>query len=254
MDLLDKTSAERAIMFEVFAIMGAGIVGVSHHYWWVGLPDVWVPLGTTFSTLEFVPLLFILHQSLEEYGTLQAQTEAFPYTLPLLFIVGSSLWNFVGGGVLGFFINIPVINYFEHGTYLTVAHAHTATFGAFGLLALGLGTYILRVVTPEAAWEPAWFRATFWLTNVGLVVMTVASLLPLGFSQLRAVYAEGYDAARSPAFYERPRNRRLLWARSLGDAPMLLGATAFTLGAIRHLLAARGEVETPPDGDPSIHS
>ncbi|WP_394345817.1 nitric-oxide reductase large subunit [Halegenticoccus tardaugens] len=253
MDLLDKTSAEQAIMFEVFAIMGAGIVGVSHHYWWVGLPDFWVPLGTTFSTLEFVPLMFILHQSLEEYQTLQAQTEAFPYTLPLLFILGSSLWNFVGGGVLGFFINIPVINYFEHGTYLTVAHAHTATFGAFGLLALGLGTYILRVVTPEAAWEPGWFRATFWLTNIGLIVMTVASLLPLGFSQLRAVYAEGYDAARSPEFYERPRNKRLLWARSLGDTPMILGATAFTLGAVKHLLAARNEVEKHPENALPIH-
>ncbi|MFC6837806.1 nitric-oxide reductase large subunit [Halomarina ordinaria] len=254
MDLLDKTSAEQAIMFEVFAIMGAGIVGVSHHYWWVGLPDFWVPLGTTFSTLEFVPLMFILHQSLEEYQTLQAQTEAFPYTLPLLFILGSSLWNFVGGGVLGFFINIPAINYFEHGTYLTVAHAHTATFGAFGLLALGLGTYILRVVTPEAAWEPGWFRATFWLTNIGLIVMTVASLLPLGFSQLRAVYAEGYDAARSPEFYERPRNKRLLWARSLGDTPMILGAAAFTLGAVKHLLAARKEAGKRPENELSIHS
>lgn len=165
---------------------------------------------------------------------------------PLLFILGSSFWNFVGGGVLGFFINIPVINYFEHGTYLTVAHAHAATFGTFGLLALGLCTHILRVVSPEVAWEPGWFQATFWLTNIGLVVMTVASLLPLGFSQLRTVYAEGYDAARSLEFYERPRNKRLLWARSLGDVPMILGATTFALGAIRHLLAARNDAEKLP--------
>ncbi|ELY56100.1 Nitric-oxide reductase [Natronococcus amylolyticus DSM 10524] len=244
MELLDKGDAEKAILFEVFAIMGAGIVGVSHHYWWVGLPDIWVPIGTTFSTLEFVPLLFILYQSFGEYSALKAQGESFPYTLPLLFIIGSSVWNFVGGGVLGFFINLPVINYYEHGTYLTVAHGHAATFGAFGLLALGLGTYVMRVVTPEAAWEPAWFRGAFWLTNVGLAVMTIASLLPLGFLQLQTSYQDGYAAARSLEFYEQDHIQTLLWARTLGDTPMILGALAFTVGAVRHLLAARREHRT----------
>ncbi len=221
--------------------MGAGIVGVSHHYWWVGLPDVWVPLGTTFSTLEFVPLVFVLYRSLGEYRSLRAQGEDFPYTIPFLFIIASSVWNFVGGGVLGFFINLPVINYYEHGTYLTVAHAHASMFGAFGLLALGLGTYILRVVTPEDAWDPAWFRGAFWLTNIGLAIMTFASLLPVGFAQLKVSYSEGYAVARSLEFYERPRIQALLWARTLGDTPMILGALAFTVGAVKHVYAARGD-------------
>ncbi|WP_425600916.1 nitric-oxide reductase large subunit [Haloterrigena alkaliphila] len=239
MDLIEKPDAEKAILFEVFAIMAAGIVGVSHHYWWVGLPDKWVPIGTTFSTLEFVPLVFVLYRSLGEYRSLRAQGEEFPYTLPLLFIVGSSVWNFVGGGVLGFFVNLPLINYYEHGTYLTVAHAHTSMFGAFGLLALGLGTYILRVVTPESAWNPSWFRGAFWLTNIGLTVMTVASLLPVGFLQLQTAYQEGYATARSLEFYERDRVQTLLWARTLGDTPMILGALAFTAATVRHLWAAR---------------
>ncbi|WP_122089808.1 nitric-oxide reductase large subunit [Halalkalicoccus subterraneus] len=241
MELVDQGDAEKAILFEVFTIMGAGIVGVSHHYWWVGLPDVWVPLGTTFSTLEFIPLVFVLYRSLGEYRSLRAQGEDFPYTIPFLFIIASSVWNFVGGGVLGFFINLPVINYYEHGTYLTVAHAHAAMFGAFGLLALGLGTYILRVVTPENAWDPAWFRGAFWLTNIGLAIMTFASLLPVGFAQLKASYSEGYAVARSLEFYERPRVQALLWVRTLGDTPMILGALAFTVGAVKHVYAARGD-------------
>ncbi|WP_436347524.1 cbb3-type cytochrome c oxidase subunit I [Natronorubrum sp. FCH18a] len=239
MELIDKADAEKAILFEVFAIMAAGIVGVSHHYWWVGLPDIWVPIGTTFSTLEFIPLVFVLYRSFGEYQSLKAQGEAFPYTLPLLFIAGSSIWNFVGGGVLGFFVNLPLINYYEHGTYLTVAHAHTSMFGAFGLLALGLGTYILRVVTPESDWDPTWFRGAFWLTNIGLVVMSVASLLPIGFLQLQTSYQDGYAAARSLEFYEQDHVQTLLWARTLGDTPMILGALAFTVGSIRHLWAAR---------------
>ena len=239
MELLEKEDAEKAILFEVFAIMSAGIVGVSHHYWWVGLPDFWVPLGTTFSTLEFIPLVFVLFRSLGEYRSLKSQGESFPYKIPLLFILGSSIWNFVGGGVLGFFVNLPVINYYEHGTYLTVAHAHAATFGAFGLLALGLGTYILRVVASEAVWEPTWFRASFWLMNVGLAVMVIVSLLPIGFAQLRMVYTDGYSAARSLEFYEQPHIQTLLWARTFGDTPMILGALAFTAGAVRHLYLTR---------------
>ena len=242
MKLVERSDAEKAILFEVFAIMAAGIVGVSHHYWWVGLPDLWVPIGTTFSTLEFVPLVFVLYRSLGEYRSLKAQGEAFPYRLALLFIVGSSVWNFVGGGVLGFFVNLPVINYYEHGTYLTVAHAHTATFGAFGLLALGLGAYLLRVVTPEAVWNPTWFRGAFWLTNAGLAIMTVASLLPIGLLQLRTAYSDGYDAARSLEFYEQSHVQTLLWARTLGDTPMILGALAFTVGAVRHLYVARRSI------------
>jgi nitric oxide reductase subunit B len=245
MQLLEKEDAEKAIVFEVFAIMAAGIIGVSHHYWWVGLPDFWVPLGTTFSTLEFVPLVFVLYRSIGEYRSLKSQGESFPYKIPLLFILGSSIWNFIGGGVLGFFVNLPVINYYEHGTYLTVAHAHAATFGAFGLLALGLGTYILRVVTPEAVWDPTWFRVSFWFMNIGLTIMVVASLLPVGFAQLRAVYTDGYAAARSLEFYEQPHIQTLLWARTFGDTPMILGALAFTAGAVRHLYAARTDsIET----------
>jgi nitric oxide reductase subunit B len=237
MGLLEQSEAEQAILFEVFTIVGAGIVGVSHHYWWVGLPDLWVPIGTTFSTLEFVPIIFVLYRALGEYRSLAARGAEFPYALPFLFIVGATVWNFVGAGVPGFFLNLPVLNYYEHGTYLTLAHSHAATFGAFGLLALGLGAYILRVVTPEAAWDPTWFRRSFWLSNVGLAVMVVGSLLPVGFLQLETVYEEGFAAGRDLQFNERPLVQKFSWARLPGDGLVIAGAISFTAAAIGHLRA-----------------
>lgn len=81
--------------------------------------------------------------------------------------------------------------------------------------------------------------------NVGLTIMVVASLLPVGFAQLRAVYTDGFAAARSLEFYEQPHIQTLLWARTFGDTPMILGALAFTAGAVRHLYAARKDsIET----------
>jgi nitric oxide reductase subunit B len=244
MDLLQEADAERAIRFEVFAIMGAGVIGVSHHYWWVGLPDLWVPIGTTFSTLEFIPIVFVLYRALGEYRSFAAQGREFPYSVPFLFIVGATVWNFVGAGVLGFFLNLPVLNYYEHGTFLTLAHSHAATFGAFGLLALGLGVYILRVVTPEAVWDPTWFRWSFWLANAGLAIMVFASLLPVGFLQLKTVYEEGFAAARDVEFYDRPLVQKLSWARLPGDTLIIASAITFTIASIRHLFAEGDSVRS----------
>ena len=52
MNLLKRRSAERAVMFQAPFVMDTGVIGVSHHYWWVGQPDVWIPFGSVFSTLE----------------------------------------------------------------------------------------------------------------------------------------------------------------------------------------------------------
>jgi nitric oxide reductase subunit B len=82
-------------------------------------------------------------------------------SMGLMFIIESGFWNFVGAGVLGFFINLPIVNYYEHGTYLTVGHAHAAMFGAFGLLALGMATYMLRISTIPSQWTERQLRWSF---------------------------------------------------------------------------------------------
>ena len=67
-----------------------------------------------------------------------------PYKWPLLFLIASAFWNFLGGGVFGFMINLPIINYYEHATYLTSNHGHTALFGTYGMLAIALALFVWR--------------------------------------------------------------------------------------------------------------
>lgn len=245
MNLLDKRSAEKAVLVQALLVMGTGVIGVSHHYWWVGQPDMWIPIGSAFSTLELIPLVFILYEAIGQYRAMSDGGASFPYTLPFMFIVASGVWNFVGAGVLGFFINLPFINYFEHGTYLTVAHAHAAMFGAFGFLALGMVTYMLRVAVPEATWRETTLRRAFWAMNVGLALMVGLSLLPVGFLQLEVAFTESYDAARSLAFYEGEVVQLLFWLRMPGDALVVLGAALFGYDATKKVLN-RGET-TPTD-------
>ncbi|MFC3959461.1 nitric-oxide reductase large subunit [Halovivax cerinus] len=227
MGLLRKASAEKAVAFQALFVMGSGVIGASHHYWWVGQPDVWLPLGSIFSTLELIPLILILFEAMGQYRALATSDGTFPYTLPFMFIIASGVWNFVGAGVLGFFINLPIVNYYEHGTYLTVGHAHAAMFGAFGFLALGMATYMLRISTKPAAWTETRLRWSFWLWNVGLAVMVFVSVLPVGLLQLEAAFTESYAAARSLAFYEGELVQLLFWARLPGDTMIILGTLVF---------------------------
>ncbi|MFC4540920.1 nitric-oxide reductase large subunit [Halosolutus amylolyticus] len=239
MNLLSKKSAEKAVIFQAALVMGSGIIGVSHHYWWAGLPEVWLPIGSVFSTLEFIPLLFILYEALGQYRAMDAAGTDFPYRMAFYFIVASSVWNFFGAGVIGFFINLPVISYFESGTYLTVAHAHGAMFGAFGFLAMGMAVYILRVTTRAEHWSDRRLRLSFWLCNAGLALMLFLSLLPVGFLQLEVAFTEGYAASRSLEFYNTGIVQTLFWLRMPGDTLLILGAIVFAWDVAAKLLFQR---------------
>jgi len=239
MNLLKRRSAEKAVMFQALFVMGSGVIGVSHHYWWIGQPDVWIPFGSVFSTLKLVPLVLILFEAINEYRALATAGESSPYSLPFAFIIASGFWNFVGAGVLGFFINLPIINYYEHGTSLTVGHAHAAMFGAFGVLALGMVTYMLRIAVDPGQWTPKRLKLSFWPWNVGLGVMVFGSVLPVGFLQLETAFTANYDAARSLAFYNRDLIQLLFWARLPGDTMIILGTAVFAYDTVLQWFALR---------------
>nr|WP_232220277.1 cbb3-type cytochrome c oxidase subunit I [Legionella tunisiensis] len=89
-----------------------------------------------------------------------------------LYILGAAFWNFVGAGVFGGgTLNAPLVNFYEHGTFLSLNHAHTALFGAFGLLALGLIYFCLRYAAGnQMIWSDRLGIWAFWLYNAGLVL------------------------------------------------------------------------------------
>jgi nitric oxide reductase subunit B len=241
--LLRKRVAEKAILLEAALVMGTGIVGVAHHFWWIGMPEGWIPISSVWSTLEIVPLVIILYDALSQYRAMRGAGTGFAYTVPLLFVVASGAWNFIGAGILGTIINFPIVGYFEHGTYLTVAHAHAAFFGSFGMLALGLGAFVLRYTTTDAVWPEKRFRQSFWLMNAGLALMLLLSVVPIGFLQLDTVFSAGYDTARSIGFYNRPLIQGFMWARMPGDLLVIVGALLYTVTAGRALRAQRTSVE-----------
>ena len=61
-----------------------------------------------------------------------------PHKWAFYFLMAVGFWNFVGAGICGFLINLPIISYFEVGTLLTPNHGHLALMGVFGMQKCGI--------------------------------------------------------------------------------------------------------------------
>ena len=139
-----------------------------------------------------------------EYRSIRKEGKEFPYKWPLYFLVASSFWNFLGAGVFGFLINLPIVNYYEHGTYLTMNHAHGALFGVYGMLSIGLLLFSWRGMVQKAHWNDRLLKVSFFGLNIGLFLLTLGTLFPVGVLQAWTSYKDGLWVARDASFFERP--------------------------------------------------
>ena len=221
--LVSRKLAERATYFEIILVFLGGVIGTGHHLYWAGGPSMWVPMGSMFSFIEVLPLVLLIIEAINHYRLITAHRE-FKYRVAYIYIIGAAFWNFVGAGVFGGgTLNAPLVNYYEHGTFLTLNHAHTALFGAFGELAIGLIYFCLRYAAADRrhfSEKPGLWA--FWLYNAGLVLWILLNFFPIGWAQLDAVFEHGLAFARSSAFYDTTLFWQ--WMRLPGDVVFAIGA------------------------------
>jgi nitric oxide reductase subunit B len=130
-------------------------------------------------------------------------------------------WNFLGAGVFGFLINLPVVSYYEIGTQLTANHGHAAMMGVYGMLAIALLVFCLRYLLRPEDWSERLVGGSFWALNLGLAWMVFVNLFPLGILQLADVVTNGYWHARSLEFFE--KHAYIEWLRLPGDVIFIAG-------------------------------
>jgi len=252
--LVRLQSATRAFIASTTIFLIGGIPGTFHHLYFSGTPVSITAIGATFSALEVVPLVLIGFEALR---TLRMENRApwmTKYRWPLRFFVGVCFWNLVGAGLFGFLINPPVALYFMQGLNTTPVHAHTALFGVYGLLSLGLVLFIFRRMSGDRPWRQGPLAYSFWAMNIGLALMVVLSLLPIGAMQVWESVETGLWSARSAEFLQSPLIERLRWLRIVGDSVFLTGVASlvwFSLGLLTgwsfepEPRSSRGEVPQP---------
>jgi nitric oxide reductase subunit B len=244
MGLVSLTTATRVIYLDAILYLGAGIIGTGHHWYFTGQGTLNMGLAASFSAMEVVPLTLL---TLDAWDFVRIKDRpcgecggrfAAGQIWAIYFLMAVGFWNFVGAGVFGFLINMPIVSYFEVGTLLTSNHGHAAMFGVFGMLALAVFVFCLRGMQSDAVWAGTlpYVRCGFWGLNVGLGLMVVSDLFPGGVLQLLDVFQNGYWHARRLNFLTSGTFHTLEWIRIGGDTVFLVfGAGPILVAAVRSI-------------------
>ena len=243
--LLRPTTATVAVLFATIVFMAGGVLGTLHHLYFTGTPTAVIALGASFSALEVVPLAFIGFEAYHTFKMGHATPWMARYKWPIMFFTAVAFWNLVGAGLFGFLINPPLPLYYMQGLNLTPLHGHTALFGVYGFLGLGLMLFCLRGIKPDAVWNEGTLKAAFWSLNIGLTGMALLTLLPMGIIQLTAAIEHGYWYARSADLMQQPIIQMLVWMRVPGDTLFSVGAVLLAWFVLRLWIKPRVSAPTP---------
>ncbi|MET3115711.1 nitric oxide reductase subunit B [Pedobacter sp. CG_S7] len=225
--LLRTKTATLSVLLSTVIFLSGGILGTFHHLYFTGTPTAIIAIGATFSALEVVPLVLIGYEAYENYRLSKATKWLKDYKWPIYCLVAVAFWNFFGAGILGFVINPPIALYYIQGLNTTAAHAHGALFGVYGMLGMGLMLFTLRSLYREQIWNDKLIGFSFWAINIGLMLMLVLSLLPMGILQAIASVNKGMWYARSAEFAQQPGMSIIKWLRVIGDTIFAVGLFAF---------------------------
>ncbi|GAB4259529.1 MAG: nitric-oxide reductase subunit NorB [Methylomicrobium sp.] len=228
---------ETWLYIEVALMFGSGILGLGHHYFWIGTPDYWLSIGGFFSALEPIPLVAMVVHAIYDAGTHSFKTGNHP---ALAWIIAQAFGNFFGAGVWGFMHTLPQINLYTHGTQWSASHGHLAFFGAYATI--NIAFFYLAIqhwrgdVWMAADLKNGWrWKWALGLLNVGVLGMTVA-LLIAGYEQSfveRAIEGSswgGFFAGQSQPAFQSAMVWRLLFGLVTAGGLTLLVWDLLTIG------------------------
>ena len=238
-----------ATLLAATIFLAGGVIGTLHHLYFTGTPTSAIAFGAVFSALEVVPLLFLGYDAWDNWKHTRGTEWMRSYRWPIYFFIAVAFWNLIGAGLFGFMINPPIALYYMQGLNTTAVHGHTALFGVYGMLGMGLVLFVVKTVHPRVVWPDKLMKFAFWSINIGLGAMTVISILPVGLLQTWAAVDVGYWYARSAEFLQSPLMNAIRWSRVFGDTIFALGALAFVLAVARMTIGTkrRKAVEEPVD-------
>ena len=245
LNIVKAATATSAVLFSTVVFLAGGILGTFHHLYFTGTPTAVMALGATFSALEVVPLVLMGFEAYDNLKVTKMAEWTKAYKWPIYCFIAVAFWNLVGAGIFGFLINPPVALYYMQGLNTTAVHGHTALFGVYGMLGIGLMLFVLRDMDKTTVWKDRYIKFAFWSINIGLATMVLFSVLPIGLAQTVASVREGLWYARSAEFLHQPYMLTLKWMRVFGDTLFAAG----TLSLVWFIFGLKGGGSHEKEGE-----
>lgn len=191
---VDRKVVEKWLYVEVGLFLFTGIAGTGHHYYWLGAPRYWLWVGGIFSALEPVPIVLMVYDT---WNHVKHRREQIKNPLTFVYAVGCSIYHLLGAGVWGFAHTLPQINYYTHGSQVTVSHGHLAFFGAYALLNLTVFYFAFPQFLGFERYDEKRGRIGFWTMSLAMLGMGLAfGIAGVIQSYLERVLGIGYMATQ----------------------------------------------------------
>ncbi|NLZ94173.1 MAG: hypothetical protein GX922_09240 [Firmicutes bacterium] len=225
---LQRTRLEKILFIQLAILIIGATFATGHHYYWIGVPELWQWVGGAFSVVQIIGIFLIIYIFYLGITHLNWSKLDYGEKLTFAFIAASVLYHIMGAATLGMVIAVPQINRYSSATYLTSAHAHFALYGAIGMLALAFSTYVLTRKADLTLKRYSYIWWGFGLNNLGLLLMgTVLTLA--GFLQTYLARVAGIDFMATQTLI-----RPYLLLRTIGGAIFALGAFLFSSTLLYH--------------------
>jgi len=171
---VDRELIEKWVYLIVALTLISGIIGTGHHYYWIGTPDYWKPLGSIFSALEPIPFFLMV---IYAFNMVNKRRREHPNKAATLWALGTPVMAFLGAGVWGFLHTLAPVNYYTHGTQITASHGHMAFYGAYAMIVMAMISYAMPLLRGRAGANcrkaQVWEMWSFWLMTVAMVFITL---------------------------------------------------------------------------------
>ncbi len=171
---VDREIIEKWLYVVIAMSLITGLIGMGHHYYWIGTPEYWQWWGSIFSAMEPIPFFMMV---LYAFNMVNQRRREHPNKVAVLWAQGTAVMAFLGAGVWGFIHTLAPVNYYTHGTQITAAHGHMAFYGAYVMINLTIISYAMPLLRGRAAANSNRAQVVemwaFWLMTVAMVFITL---------------------------------------------------------------------------------
>jgi nitric oxide reductase subunit B len=126
--------------------------------------------------------LLIFGQLVFKFRKTMSQAQKNFHSVPYRLLSFADLWIFLNLGA-AIAISVPALNFYTHGTHITVAHAMGTTIGINTMLLFAAIFHILQKKSGEA--KSKLIKRGIWITNISLVIFWFA-LIGAGLVKISA--------------------------------------------------------------------